>query len=94
MAMKELYCKVHGNVQGVAFRAFAQKEARVLGVTGFAKNIEDGAVEVVAQGQEVKLREFLYKISVGPQEAEVESIDTNWGPIGPDDERFSDFAVI
>ncbi len=92
--MKELFCKVHGNVQGVLFRAFAQKEARLLGVTGYAKNVEDGAVEVVAQGDEAKLRQFLVKISVGPEEAEVESVDTNFGPIGPDDERFSDFAIL
>ena len=96
--MKELFCKVHGNVQGVFFRAFAQKEARTLGVTGYAKNVADdmggGAVEIVAQGDEAKLRAFLAKISTGPEEAEVESVDTNFGPIGPDDEKFSDFAIL
>ncbi len=92
--MKELYCKVYGEVQGVFFRAFAQEEARRLRVTGFAKNLPEGVVEVVAQGEEEKLREFLAKISSGPAEAAVESVDANWGPIGPDDERFSDFAVL
>lgn len=91
--MKELYCKVHGNVQGVFFRTFAQGEALRLSVVGYAKNLPDGTVEVVAQGDETNLREFFAKISIGPEEAEVESVDANWGPVNSDDERFSDFSI-
>lgn len=92
--MKELYCKVYGNVQGVFFRTFAQREARQLGIVGYAKNVSDGTVEVVAQGDETKLREFFTKISIGPEEAEVESADANWGPVNSDDEQFFDFSIL
>ncbi len=92
--MKELYCKVYGNVQGVFFRSFAQNEARARGIVGYVKNLPEGTVEIVAHGDEVNLREFLTKISSGPVEAEVESVDVNWGPVGADDERFSDFAIL
>ena len=92
--MKELFCKVHGKVQGVLFRAFAQKEARALGVAGYAKNEVDGTIEIVAQGEEEKLREFMAKILGGPDGAEVESVDLNWGPLGADDEKFSDFTIL
>ena len=41
---------VSGNVQGVFFRASAKKEANRLGVKGYAKNLQSGQVEVLAQG--------------------------------------------
>jgi acylphosphatase len=90
--MKELYCKIYGDVQGVFFRNFVQKEARARGITGYAKNLPEGAVEVVAQGAEEKLKEFLGRISSGPEQAEVESVDASWGPAG--DETFSDFSIL
>jgi len=43
-----LHACISGRVQGVAFRFFAQHEARVLGLTGWVSNLYDGRVEVVA----------------------------------------------
>jgi acylphosphatase len=88
---KEVYCVVHGAVQGVLFRKFAQDRAREFGVTGYAKNLDDGSVEVVAQGEEAKVREFVEKISAGPESAEVESLNIMWGPIS---EEFSSFDIL
>jgi acylphosphatase len=44
-------CIVSGRVQGVFFRASTQREARQLGVTGYARNLPDGNVEVLACGE-------------------------------------------
>jgi acylphosphatase len=90
--MKEFYSKIYGNVQGVFFRNFAQGKARELGVTGYAKNLSDGTVEVVAQGEEEKLKQFFEFISVGPETAEVESAEISWGPLP--EEKFSQFDII
>lgn len=43
---------VYGRVQGVGFRYTTQYEAKRLGLTGYAKNLDDGSVEVVACGEE------------------------------------------
>lgn len=53
---------VSGNVQDVAYRAFVKFNARRLGLAGFAKNLDDGTVEVVCEGDERAIREFLKKI--------------------------------
>ncbi len=89
--MKEIYCKVYGNVQGVFFRTFAQEQAKAFGVTGYAKNLDDGTVEVVAQGTQEQLDQFMSKISVGPENAEVESIDFQKGPV---EEPYTQFDIL
>jgi len=68
----ELYFKAYGWVQGVGFRFFAQKWAGLLGISGKAKNLEDGGIEIVGQGDEKNLQEFLDKILEGPPSAKVE----------------------
>lgn len=90
--MKEILCKVYGNVQGVFFRQFAKEKALEYSVTGYAKNLEDETVEVVAQGEEENLKKFLGAISIGPENAQVESINISWGPLP--EERFSQFDIL
>ncbi len=68
-------CIVTGRVQGVFFRGTTQHEARKLGLTGYAKNLPDGAVEVFVCGDEptiTKLREWLW---LGPPAASVKMVD-------------------
>jgi tRNA pseudouridine55 synthase len=67
----ELYFKAYGWVQGVGFRFFAQKWANILGVKGKAENLEDGGLEIIGQGQEKSLQEFLDKIIEGPPSARI-----------------------
>ena len=81
LVKKELLAIVYGNVQGVFYRRFVQVKAQELGLVGSATNLEDGTVEVVAQGTDADLKVFLEKISAGPEEAEVESINVQWGPV-------------
>ncbi|MBX4187484.1 MAG: acylphosphatase, partial [Candidatus Doudnabacteria bacterium] len=50
------------------------------------------AVEVVAQGEEEKLKQFFNYVSVGPETAEVESAEISWGPLP--EERFTQFDIL
>jgi acylphosphatase len=85
---KEVYCIVHGDVQGVFFRQFAKDKADSLGVFGYAKNLEGGTVEVVAQGEENNLKLFLESISAGPENAQVESMNVMWGKVEEEYTKF------
>lgn len=66
-----LCCRITGRVQGVWFRGSTQQQALRLGLTGYAKNLADGSVEVVACGEAVaivQLHEWLWQ---GPKGAAV-----------------------
>ena len=73
--MKRIHFVVRGTVQGVGFRYFCKDEAIRLSLTGFARNLRDGSVEVEAQGDESVLSEFAKSLSRGPRNANVTSID-------------------
>ena len=59
---KQIHIYYTGSVQGVGFRFTAEYIANDLGLTGWVKNLRDGGVEVVAEGDEAKLNEFLGRI--------------------------------
>ena len=61
--MLELHGIVHGNVQGVGFRATARREAEKLHLVGFARNLPDGTVELLVQGSREKLQQFLDQLN-------------------------------
>ncbi len=69
---------IHGRVQGVGFRFFAQLRASELGLTGYVRNRWDGTVEVVAEGEEDSVRRFLGALRVGPRSAIVDRVDVQW----------------
>jgi acylphosphatase len=72
---------ITGRVQGVGFRYYALREAELLGVTGFACNLPDGAVEVVAEGTDEVLADFEERLREGPGFAQVQNVDR--APIAP-----------
>jgi acylphosphatase len=72
---------VHGRVQGVGYRAFAQREAARLALTGYARNLPDGRVEVYAAGNPTSLDDFLARLYQGPRWADVRSIETFDAPV-------------
>lgn len=76
--MKRLTARVTGRVQGVGFRAFVVREARALVVHGTARNLPDGAVEVVAEGPEESLRVLLAALRRGPAYSDVSAVDAQW----------------
>jgi acylphosphatase len=67
---------VHGRVQGVGFRWFVARQAARLGVVGFARNLEDGSVEVVAQGEVSALESLAEALRRGPAMARVSHVET------------------
>lgn len=67
-------CQIAGLVQGVWFRGSTRQQALRLGLTGYAKNLADGSVEVVACGEEGALRELQEWLWQGPSQAQVMSV--------------------
>lgn len=68
-------CLVSGRVQGVFYRASTAERAKVLGVTGHAKNLPDGRVEVLACGEAAAVQELCNWLWEGPPAARVERVD-------------------
>lgn len=78
--MKRMEAVARGYVQGVGYRAFAAREGRARGLTGWVRNEGDGSVRVVAEGEEAALQELLRALERGPTEAEVSHVDAIWLP--------------
>lgn len=76
--MKRVRIIISGQVQGVFFRQHTKDIARKLGLKGYVKNLADGGVEVVAEGQEEKLRELVGFCKRGPNAAKVEGIKVSY----------------
>ena len=66
---------ISGRVQGVGFRVFAQRQARLRKLTGFVRNLPDGRVEAVVEGPAGKVAEMLTELKRGPRPARVERMD-------------------
>lgn len=66
---------VYGRVQGVGFRWFVLRQAERLGLTGLARNLRDGSVEVIADGPEAALAELERALEQGPRSAHVERVE-------------------
>jgi len=67
---------VRGRVQGVWYRDGCQREARRLGVAGWARNLEDGSVEVVAEGDTSAVEQLEQWCRVGPPRAIVTGVES------------------
>lgn len=66
---------VRGRVQGVGYRYFAQRVAAELGLNGYARNLDDGRVEVYACGSPSKLSEMAGRLYQGPRWSEVRGVE-------------------
>ncbi|MEO0292972.1 MAG: acylphosphatase [candidate division WOR-3 bacterium] len=73
--MQRLHIWVSGIVQGVGFRYFTIRQAREIGISGWVRNLPDGRVEIVAEGESWRLKEFLENIKVGPSHATVTKVE-------------------
>jgi acylphosphatase len=62
---------ITGRVQGVGYRNFAQRVARDLRLQGWARNLADGRVEVLAVGTKLQLERFEGELRLGPPAADV-----------------------
>ena len=69
---------VSGLVQGVFFRAHTTEEAKRLGLTGWVRNLPDGRVEAVFEGEKEKIQEMIRWAKKGPKFATVDKVDIEW----------------
>ncbi len=69
---------ISGKVQGVYYRAYTKIHAEKMNVNGYAKNLPDGRVEIVAEGDEFDVLSFIQFIRSGPPSAIIESFDVEW----------------
>jgi len=72
---------VRGGVQGVGYRYFAQRAATGLGLTGYARNLADGRVEVYAAGPKEALETMAGLLHRGPRWADVRGVDEQEAPV-------------
>lgn len=82
--------KITGRVQGVGFRYFVQKRADESNITGWVKNMPDGSVFVMAQGEETDIDTFTDHLKIGPAMSRVIHVYKNKVPC---DEKFNSFQV-
>ena len=81
---------VRGRVQGVGFREFCVRAAERLGVVGYAANLPDGRVRIVAEGTRTALDLFVREVERGPRLARVEQATVSWRPPS---EPFTSFGI-
>jgi acylphosphatase len=81
---------ISGRVQGVFFRQSAADRAHDLGLKGFARNLTDGSVEIVAEGVRRNLEMLLAWARQGPPRARVDDVRAEWGDFQG---QFSGFAI-
>ena len=72
---------ISGEVQGVGFRWFVARHARTLGLSGYARNLPDGRVEVVVNGPEGVLPRLEELLRAGPANARVDRVERSTEPV-------------
>ncbi len=88
---ERLEVRVAGRVQGVAFRWYTVRQAVAIGVTGCVRNLPDGSVLIVAEGEREALERLLVWARSGPPHARVDHAEVRWGAAQGE---FSDFTVL
>jgi acylphosphatase len=91
MALKQVQVRVKGRVQGVFFRAAAQREAKRLGLTGWVRHRTDNSLEILAEGEEGGIKDLIVWSQNGPSAARVDNIDVRWRSFVGD---FYDFRIV
>ncbi len=89
----EKHLIISGRVQGVGFRHFAKKNAESMGVSGWVKNLSNGDVETVVQGEEDQAKKMVNYLKSGPISARVEAVK-EVDEQGDNHQSFDDFSII
>jgi acylphosphatase len=87
--MIQLHIIVSGKVQGVGFRYFSQMKAVQYGITGWAKNLADGSVEIVASGSKDQLDPFIEDLRIGNPFSKINNIEITESGITEDYHSFT-----
>ena len=69
---------VTGQVQGVGYRRFVQRQAESLRLSGYTENLSDGRVEVIAEGEKTNLEQLLHWLKKGSTHAVVKTLEVQW----------------
>jgi acylphosphatase len=88
---QQVHIIVSGRVQGVFFRDFTQRQAIKLGLSGWVRNTDDGKVEIIAEGDNVKLNQFIEAVKNGPDRSQVKDCQVGWNNYT---KGFSNFEII
>jgi acylphosphatase len=76
--MKRGHLFISGRVQGVFFRSNTRKEALGLGLTGWVRNLRDGRVEALFEGEESEIQKIIEWCHTGPPYASVDRVEVYW----------------
>jgi acylphosphatase len=82
---------VRGRVQRVGFRVFAREAALRHGINGWVRNLPDGRVEILAEGDELALTELLTDLYRGPILSHVSDIEITWKRV---DVEYTSFEIL
>jgi acylphosphatase len=92
---KHMHARAHilvtGRVQGVFFRASMQREARKRGLVGWVRNLSNGCVEGVVEGEKEQVREIIKYCRIGPSLAKVNDVKVTWGDASG---RYETFRIV
>lgn len=78
MAKARAHLFISGRVQGVFYRAFTEEVARSHGITGWSRNMSDGRVEALFEGERDSIDSAIASCRTGPPAARVDGIDITW----------------
>jgi acylphosphatase len=78
MAQQQAHVWISGRVQGVFFRSNTQEEAQRRGLQGWVRNLPDGRVEAVFQGEESSVQEMIRWCQAGSSFSRVDDVEVRW----------------
>ncbi len=88
--MKTVKVLIMGNVQGIFFRKYIDDEAKKIGIKGFVRNLDDGSVEVVIEGENKKVDDMVKVCKIGPTYAKIREVKVQDMP----HQGFDSFKVL
>jgi len=80
---------IDGRVQGVFYRAFTRELAYGLGLNGWVRNLRDGRVEALFEGEKKIIEQAIKQCHIGPPGARVSNIEVHWETYSGEDKGFS-----
>jgi len=86
----QMHVWVSGLVQGVGFRYYVRQQASDLPISGWVRNVSDGRVEVLAEGERADLETLLAAVQRGPSGSAVTEVAVDWRPAAG---RWSKFSI-
>lgn len=88
--LKEVVLKIYGDVHGVGMRYQTFHKAQELNLMGFVRNLPDGTVEILAQGEKENLKKLIAWIKEEPKFADVKNVKVDWRKL---QERYQTFEI-